>query len=341
MSVIIRILLNLTNKRIFHCKIIRGIRLFCSGYPRWKINAFHSGYTNVKITFVMIAIIISGMSTKVAGIPILNLNGGPVVKIKQNGHYTDRGATAFDHIDGVISANVKRKGEVKTKKPGIYTLTYKVANKRGEWVSKNRLVIVGKSKGQKNAGMKKDKICPEIEFSGDSIVTILKGGTYEEPAIHAKDNVDGDVTEFVGTAGEADPRQQGLYEIIYYVKDKAENVAFKKFYVKVVLEKQVHETEMENIATENLMHRFKEQKSSKKNWVYYTPIIAITAGAFTIGLIDDFVTIPNEIRKYNAADNLTRSTKTFYKVKTRRNWCYGIAGVGAIALAVTFTIPEL
>ncbi len=302
---------------------------------------FASVKENVKITALMITILISGLIIRADGFPKLNLNGGPVVKIKRNSFYTDQGATAFDNIDGVISANVGKNGKVNTSLPGIYVVTYKVANKRGEYISKNRIVVVEESKDRTNSVLKKDTIPPEIEFSGDSVVTILKGGAYEEPAIHAKDNADGDITELVGTAGEADPARQGLYEIIYYVKDKAENMAFKKFYVKVVLEKEINETVKVNMTSENKISRFQEHELSKNALIFYTSIIAITAGAFAIGLIDDFVTIPNEIRKYNEADNLTRSTKNYYNVRTRRNWCYAIAGAGAITLAVTFTIPEL
>lgn len=302
---------------------------------------FASVKENVKITALMITILISGLIIRADGFPKLNLNGGPVVKIKRNSFYTDQGATAFDNIDGVISANVGKNGKVNTSLPGIYVVTYKVANKRGEYISKNRIVVVEESKDRTNSVLKKDTIPPEIEFSGDSVVTILKGGAYEEPAIHAKDNADGDITELVGTAGEADPARQGLYEIIYYVKDKAENMAFKKFYVKVVLEKEINETVKVNMTSENKISRFQEHELSKNALIFYTSIIAITAGAFAIGLIDDFVTIPNEIRKYNEADNLIRSTKNYYNVRTRRNWCYAIAGAGAITLAVTFTIPEL
>lgn len=299
-------------------------------------------------TIVFLTVIItSSLVISADDLPILVLNGESIIKLNKNDQYTELGATAFDNVDGEISSNVIINGKVNSNQQGLYVVSYKVNNKKGNCATKNRLVKVFISKDKKKSEMNKDTIPPEINLSGDSIVTILKGGTYEEPAINANDNIDGDITAHIETAGDADPKKQGLYEIIYYIQDKAGNIALKKFYVNVVL--SLTNTKKITSDTVSLIpaikaETFKEKKAHNSKMIITLTTIAVTAGFTAVGLIYDFALLPQRQKEFNSANTIDSYNLCLNKLKQTeriRNACYIGSGIGIIGLSIYFSIPEL
>ena len=95
------------------------------------------------------------------------------------GHeYEEEGFTATDNCDGDISDKVKiRKGKD--------TIIYSVQDASGNYTEVCRAINY------------QDYDAPVITLEGDGAITIMAGGTFEEPGFSATDNADGDVTDKV------------------------------------------------------------------------------------------------------------------------------------------------
>ncbi len=65
--------------------------------------------------------------------PVLTLIGDAHVTIDCLGTYWDDGATAYDDVDGDISAWVETYEDVDTSVPGSYEISYNVADSSGNW----------------------------------------------------------------------------------------------------------------------------------------------------------------------------------------------------------------
>jgi surface protein len=63
--------------------------------------------------------------------PIISLLGENPVSVTQDATYIDPGATAFDNVDGDITANIILTNTVESSTPGTYTVTYNVSDAAG------------------------------------------------------------------------------------------------------------------------------------------------------------------------------------------------------------------
>lgn len=63
--------------------------------------------------------------------PVITLNGDALVEVLIGSVYTDAGVSAFDNVDGDISALVSVTGSVDTSIPGTYTIKYNVSDSSG------------------------------------------------------------------------------------------------------------------------------------------------------------------------------------------------------------------
>ena len=114
--------------------------------------------------------------------------------------YVDAGATAWDVLDGDITANIQVTSNVNTNVQGIYTVTYNVKNSQGiSAIPKVRTVNVITSTP------------PEIVLNGINPVTILKGNTYGDAGATAWDELDGDLTSSIQVTGTVNPNIAGIY----------------------------------------------------------------------------------------------------------------------------------
>jgi len=63
--------------------------------------------------------------------PTITLVGNKTISVVQNTTFNDPGVTAYDTVDGDLTANVAATSAVNTAKLGTYTITYKVSDKAG------------------------------------------------------------------------------------------------------------------------------------------------------------------------------------------------------------------
>ncbi|MBI1321131.1 MAG: DUF5011 domain-containing protein [Candidatus Hydrogenedens sp.] len=148
--------------------------------------------------------------------PVFALNGDAAVTLTCGGTYTELGATATDNCDGDLSASVVIGGDtVVANTPGVYTLTYDIADASGNSATPLvRVVTVVDITG------------PAISLTGSAAVTVECGGTYTELGATASDgcaiNLDGSIVIGGDTVDTTSP---GTYVVTYDVSDGLGNAA--------------------------------------------------------------------------------------------------------------------
>ena len=139
--------------------------------------------------------------------PLIVLNGNSTIEIVQNGKYTEYNATALDHYDGDITANIEINGEVDTSKIGTYILEY----------------IIEDSSGNRSSITRKINVIEETPKVGQIAIIITGsnpyymeyGETYKELGYTASDTIEGDVTSLVKVNNLIDLNKLGTYKVIY------------------------------------------------------------------------------------------------------------------------------
>ena len=76
--------------------------------------------------------------------PVLTLNGSSNITVYLNNQYEEKGAKAQDEVEGDLTDKISKTGTVDTSKEGTYTITYKVADSKGNEATKERKVVVMK-----------------------------------------------------------------------------------------------------------------------------------------------------------------------------------------------------
>lgn len=76
--------------------------------------------------------------------PVITLNGNSTVNLVLGAKYEESGAKATDEKDGDLTDKIEKSGTVDTSKEGTYTITYKVADTKGNEATAERKVIVKK-----------------------------------------------------------------------------------------------------------------------------------------------------------------------------------------------------
>jgi hypothetical protein len=146
--------------------------------------------------------------------PLITRNGISPVTVAVGGVYTDLGATAFDNVDGNITANILTVNPVNTAVLGQYTVTYNVSDAAdNDATPATRTVIVA------------DLTKPVITRNGASSVTVAFGDPYSDAGATALDNVDGNVTSNIVTTNPVNTNVVGTYTVTYDVSDTAGNAA--------------------------------------------------------------------------------------------------------------------
>ena len=91
-----------------------------------------------------------GLGDRVA--PTITLNGEASVRLASGVLYSEQGATAVDDIDGDITDKIVIEGTINTTVVGTQRVTYKVADRAGNWSSVVRTVNVGVNQGTGGGG---------------------------------------------------------------------------------------------------------------------------------------------------------------------------------------------
>jgi hypothetical protein len=118
--------------------------------------------------------------------------------------------TADDLIDGDLTSKISVASDLNTKKPGNYTLVYKVADSAGNVTVETRLITVIDDKNPVISGVTTKTI------NMNSSINLRTG-------IFAKDNVDGDLTKAIKVVSNLNNKKPGVYKITYSVTDSSGN----------------------------------------------------------------------------------------------------------------------
>lgn len=147
------------------------------------------------------------------------------VQIYQNETFDPmKNVRAYDEPDGDLTSKIVITGTVDTKKPGIYTLTYKVRDNAGlEDVLTRKITVLENTTS--------DDVFPVITLTGGDTVYIEETAQWKDPGYKAEDNLDGDITDKVQVSGTVKSAPSWYY-ITYTVSDKSLNITTKTRYVR-------------------------------------------------------------------------------------------------------------
>jgi hypothetical protein len=168
--------------------------------------------------------------------PILNLIGPSVVNLAINAPYVEQGATAIDLVDGDLTANIIRTGNVNTAVPGTYNVIYQVSDSSQNSSQVNRTVTV--VSGQQD--IPPPDVPPPTQDITPPVVTPPTSRVVEATGIQtpvslgtatALDDVDGPVT---ATPDKTGPFPLGSHFVIWSAQDSAGNVGTASQVIHVV-----------------------------------------------------------------------------------------------------------
>ncbi|MFA6253671.1 MAG: DUF5011 domain-containing protein [Candidatus Paceibacterota bacterium] len=152
--------------------------------------------------------------------PVITLVGPSSVDVLLNSNYVDAGATAFDNVDGNLTANLGESDNVDTSTIGTYTVTYTVSDSSG-----NAAIPVSRTVNVVSTVPSADVTPPVITLLGTTPVDSLVGTPYFDAGATALDNVDGNITANIVTTNLVDPNTIGQYIVSYNVSDATGNAA--------------------------------------------------------------------------------------------------------------------
>ncbi len=136
--------------------------------------------------------------------PEIYLKGGSTIDLLYGTPYVEKGATAYDEIDGNITSNLTITGSVDHMHEGTYYITYSVTNSSGYSSSRTRTVNVYIPK-------------PVVTVTGSTSIKLLIHQSYVDQGATALDTLDGNLTSRIVTTGSVNPEIPGNYTITYTV----------------------------------------------------------------------------------------------------------------------------
>lgn len=146
--------------------------------------------------------------------PVITLNGANPVNHSVNTPYVDSGATAYDSVDGDLTASIVSNSNVNVTTIGTYSVTYNVRDSDNNPApTVTRIVNVN------------DFSAPVITLLGTSPMNIERGVSFTDPGATAFDNADGDLTASIIRTGSVNTSVSGNYVLRYSVSDSSGNPA--------------------------------------------------------------------------------------------------------------------
>ncbi len=143
--------------------------------------------------------------------PSITLNVGDKLIIAKDSDFVDPGFTAFDDVDGDISANVIATGTIDTTIYGKQYLTYTVTDSSGNIFQTQRVVVV-------------QEFTPPDLYLASTTAFVRVGEEFVESGYNAFDDIDGDVTTDVFITGALDTNIPGIYTLTYTAVDSSFNL---------------------------------------------------------------------------------------------------------------------
>ncbi|MCP4234458.1 MAG: DUF5011 domain-containing protein, partial [Aestuariibacter sp.] len=150
-------------------------------------------------------------------VPVISLVGPSPINIELGTPYTDAGASAYDNIDGDITANIATVSNVNVDAVGSYSITYNVIDASGNPASQ----------AIRTVNVTPDATLPAISLAGVSPVNIELGTPYTDAGASASDNIDGDLTANIATVSNVNVNAVGSYSVTYNVSDATGNAALQ------------------------------------------------------------------------------------------------------------------
>lgn len=148
--------------------------------------------------------------------PVLTLAGENPASVEVGYAYSDAGATAFDSVDGNLTAAISAVNMVDTSTVGQYTVTYDVVDAAG-----NAAIQVTRT-----VSVTPDVTPPVITLLGDNPVIIDVGSDYIDAGATASDNIDGDVSGNITIDDSAvNISMTGSYPVVLNAADLSGNAA--------------------------------------------------------------------------------------------------------------------
>ena len=150
--------------------------------------------------------------------PIITLKGAMETSLYTDDQYVEAGYKAVDFYGVDLTSAVSVTGNVKTLKPGIYTVNYEVKDAGGNSARATRTVIVEEREAPPPL-----PTAPTLTIIGsDPIILHLDSGTpYTEQGANAYDEIDGDISGSVQITGNFDRNRDGTYILTYKVVNSA------------------------------------------------------------------------------------------------------------------------
>ncbi len=176
--------------------------------------------------------------------PVISLIGANPDEVIRGKIYFDKGATATDTVDPVVS--VTRSSEVNTSEIGSYKITYSAIDKSGNKSTVVRIVNVVEREFT-------DTTPPVISLIGASVIGLEVGESYTEQGATVRDDTDSNLT--IETSGAVNTAKVGIYEITYSAVDASGNKASIKRTIRItepVVAKTSCSSKQENIAEINV-----------------------------------------------------------------------------------------
>lgn len=148
----------------------------------------------------------------------IHMNGNQTIRLKLGETYEELGATASFFGKNLT---ITTKNNIQNDQVGFYKVEYKSRNFLGIARTKTRTVEVY------------DASKPLIRLKGNIIEVVPLDSKYVEPGYTAEDDVDGDLTSKVQVESNVDSTKEGMYEVVYRVKDSSGNETIVKRVVQV------------------------------------------------------------------------------------------------------------
>ncbi len=162
--------------------------------------AYHAGFFWLEDTALRVVQIVDTQK------PVITLTHAEGDYTLPGSDYEDPGFTAYDDYDGDITHLVTWSFQENV-------ITYVVQDSSGNHAIAQRVVNYT------------DPVAPVLTLNGDRAVTVYLGRLYEEPGVSARDNFDGDITNWVKSTGSVDIHTPGTYTLTYTVADTFGNTA--------------------------------------------------------------------------------------------------------------------
>ncbi len=143
--------------------------------------------------------------------PVITVNGDNPLFVECGGVYVEPGASAWDAVDGDVSATVVISGTVSPAIPGEYALTYTARDRAGNSATVVRTVVV------------RDMSPPNLLLIGPDPLVVSCGAAFVDPGAQAMDACDGDISGAIVIEGLVNSALPGPYLRIYRVEDEAGN----------------------------------------------------------------------------------------------------------------------